>query len=226
MFSGSSIGLQNLCLEHINYHHRVAYLLACWPHIFHKLELRKSNLDNAATSLNAKLAGCRHLSSLILEHCHVLSSTLEAVLRQLCLLHGQLVLKTVCLNLLSSARHFTRSDARKAGFKPSLNLNCCVLLAQFVTNSSTLTDVTLCHDGVDDVKLRVMIDAASKSGSLTTLDLTGNVIGDESCGDVISALFKARSVRTVYLHENSFSAEGRRLMINSLLDREDLRVSL
>ena len=223
---GTPVALQSLCLEHVNYHHRLAYLLSCWPDIFHKLEVRKSNLDSAGARLTEKLSQCRHLTTLVLEHCHVLASTLESVLQQLSALHERLVLRTLCLNLLSSARHFTRSDAKKPGFKPSLSLACCRSLAQFIRGSTTLAELTLCHDAIDDVKLRLLAEAASQSASLTSLDLTGNVIGDEACDDVVALLIQNRRLTTLYLHENSFSADVRRVLINSAVDRDSLKLSL
>lgn len=223
---GTPVGLQSLCLEHVNYHHRLAYLLSCWPDIFHKLEVRKSNLDSSGAKLLEKLSQCRHLSTLVLEHCHVLASTLEVVLQQLSALRERLVLRTLCLNLLSSARHFTRSDARKPGFKPSLSLACCRFLAQFVAGSPTLTELTLCHDAIDDVKLRVLAEATSRSASLTSLDLTGNVIGDEACEDVVAFLINDRKLSILYLHENSFSADVRKALINGAVGKDSLRLSL
>ena len=221
-----SVGLQSLCLEHVNYHHRLAYLLACWPDVFHKLEVRKSNLDSAGPRLAEKLSHCRRLSTLVLEHCHVLPPALETVLTQLSALQGRLVLRSLTLSLLSSARHFTRADARKPGFKPSLSLACCRLLAHFLAGSPTLTELTLCHDAIDDVKLRVLAGAASRSASLTSLDLTGNVIGDDACEDVATLLVGHRKLSTLLLHENSFSSDGRRVLIDSAADRDSLKLSL
>ncbi|KAK7480581.1 hypothetical protein BaRGS_00028157 [Batillaria attramentaria] len=226
VFSECSVGLKSLCLEHVNYHHRVAYLLSCWPPIFEKLEIRKCNLDNVADKLSDKLRHCRNLTTLVLEHCHVLTSSLEAVLRQMCVMHEELVLKTVCLNLLSSARHFTRSDARKPNFKPSVSMTACRLICQFVVDSQTLKELALCHDGIDDVKFQLLTESASMSCSLTSLDLTGNVIGDDAYDDVTTVLLRGKKLQSLFLHENNFSHDTRKLLIKRSLDRDDLKLSL
>ena len=134
------------------------------PDIFHKLEVRKSNLDSAGARLTEKLSQCRHLSTLVLEHCHVLASTLESVLQQLSALHNRLVLRTLCLNLLSSARHFTRSDAKKPGFRTSLSLACCCSLAQFIRGPTTLAELTLCHDAI--TKITQLVVTSDVRGSM------------------------------------------------------------
>ena len=84
----------------------------------------------------------------------------------------------------------------------------------------------MCHDAIDDAKLRLLAEAASQSASLTSLDLTGNVLGDEACDDVVALLIQNRRLTTLYLHENSFSVDVRRVLINSAVDRDSLKLSL
>ncbi|XP_076435888.1 uncharacterized protein LOC143275572 [Babylonia areolata] len=222
-----SLGLQTLCVEHVNYHHRLAYLLSCWPHsLFRRLELRKSNLNSVSQSLRDKLYHGRHLSTLVLEHCHVLSATLESVLQGLCEAWDHLVLTSLTLSLLSTSRHFARQDARKPSFRPSLTLHGCRLLARFLSLSPTLSDMSLCHDGIDDAKVRVLVEAASRSETLTSLDLTGNVIGDASCEDVIAVVTGSRKLSALYLHDNSFGADVRKVLVNCSLEKTSFKLSL
>ena len=95
----------------------------------------------------------------------MLASTLESVLQQLSALHERLVLRTLCLAyLLSSARHFTRSDAKKPGFRTSLSLACCCSMAQFIRGSTTLAELTLCHDAI--TKITQLVVTSDVRGSM------------------------------------------------------------
>lgn len=92
-------------------------------------------------------------------------------------LHAQMALRTLSLTLLSTGRHFARADAKKPTFRPSLSLTGCRLLAQFLADSRTLQELALCHDAIDDMKVRALGEGLARSVSLGSLDLTGNVIG-------------------------------------------------
>lgn len=226
VFTEQSVALRSLALDHVNYHHRVAYLLSSWPSIFEKLEIRKCNLDNTTEKLADKLARCQNLTTLILEHCHVTTATLEALLQQINLMHGQLVLKIVFFNLLSPARHFTRSDAKKHKFKPSLTLACCRYLSQFLAESQTLRELGLCYNGIDDLKFRMLAEATTRSCGLTSLDLTGNIIGDNACDDVIGVMRDTKTLQFLFLHENNFTTAIEKMVIKGSLDRTNLKLSL
>lgn len=226
VFQEAQVALQNLTLEHINYHHRVAYLLSCWPNIFRKLELRKCNLDITADKLVEKLVACRHLSTLVLEHCHVMASTLETLLQQMGCLHAQMALRTLSLTLLSTGRHFARADAKKPTFRPSLSLTGCRLLAQFLADSRTLQELALCHDAIDDMKVRALGEGLARSVSLGSLDLTGNVIGEGAYEDLLAIVDGARTLRALYLHDNCLGAAVRSRLIKSTMDSTNLKLSL
>ena len=132
----------------------------------------------------------------------------------------------VCVFFFFSDRHFTRSDAKKVSFKPSFTLPCAQALSKFISTSSTLQHVILRHNKIHDVIFHVIAEAGTKSTSLQSLDVTGNVIGDDVKNDVIKFMAGAKTLRTLYLHENEIREEVRKVLVEESAGLEDFTLSL
>ncbi|CAL1536230.1 unnamed protein product [Lymnaea stagnalis] len=219
-------GLKTLVLDRFSYHHRVGYVLTCWPDILTGLQVKRCNIDNVAEKVNDKVSNCPELSSLTLENCFVPSHCLCSIVGHIHQQISRLVLTTLELTLLSSTRKFSKNDAKKTFFRPALTIEVCTKLADIVRSSPTLKHLLLSYNGLSDEKAKVLLRSTVESQALVTLDLTGNLIGNDVEDDVIVLLNKATRLKSLLLGDNNITKETRSAIIRGSLSRHDLRLSL
>lgn len=226
VFSGKLMALKTLVLDNFSYHHRIGYILGCWPNFIQNLRIKKSNIDSVAEKVKEKLSLCGELTVLALENCFVpapsLLSIVDHILQRASILH----LTTLELTILSSARKFNRSDAKKAYFKPALTDHICARLADIVRSSPTLRSLLLSYNALSENKARRLLLATPDSPALQTLDLTGNLIGNGIQDDVILVIDSALKLKSLLLGDNGITKETRSAIIQKSLCRQDLHLSL
>ncbi|XP_059153279.1 uncharacterized protein LOC131939049 [Physella acuta] len=219
-------GLKTLVLDHFSYHHRISYILSCWPNVITGLQIKRSNVDSVAERINEKISRCPALASLTLENCFVPTYCLFSIVSHIAQHAPVLNIVTIELTLLSSARKFSKNDAKKTYFRPALTYDVCVELANIVKNSTSLKNLLLSYNGLTDDKAKVLLRSTVESRSLASLDLTGNLIGNDVEEDVILLLSKANQLKSLLLGDNNITKETRSAIIRGSLSRHDLRLSL
>ncbi|KAH9507927.1 hypothetical protein Btru_053243 [Bulinus truncatus] len=218
--------LKTLTLDHFNYHHRISYLLGCWPNVLTSLQVKRSNIDSIAEKINEKLSVCPEMTSLTLENCFVPSHCLLSIVDYMNTHAPSLSITTVEFTLLSSARKFSKNDAKKTYFKPALTTDVCAGIAELVKNSPTLKHLILSYNGLSDEKAKIILQSTVHSRALATLDLTGNLIDNAVEEDVILLLNRATRLKSLLLGDNNITKETRSAIIRGSLSRHDLRLSL
>ncbi|XP_071085098.1 uncharacterized protein [Haliotis cracherodii] len=219
----SAIALKTLTIENCSHMHRIAYVIGCWPNIFHRLEVRRCNLEAAGSEVIIKLKGQGDFYHLRLENCYIPSAKLHDVLKcaQMCN-----KLQVVSLNLLSAKKSFSVMDTHRGTFLPAIDARACSLLHELIVSSPLLEEVTVCHAGLDDVKAGVIIGAVLQSACLKVVDLSGNLITDDVTKDVIDVIKTVKSLRGLMLNNNSFSPEGRKSVVRATSDVTELKLSM
>ena len=223
---GCGVKLKHLVLDHFSYHHRVGYLLNCWPDIFEQLHIRRSNLDNISERINQKISRCRDLTTFRIDNSYVPCGTMLSICRHIRDNVQMSRLHTIELSVVSAGRKFSKSDVKKPSFVSSLSADVCQVLAAVLTSSPSLQHLVLGYNGLADSKARLILQAAAKSTSLLTLDLTGNVITNDVEDDVIQLLKAAPQMTSLLLADNVITAPTRSNVIKASLALHDLRLSL
>ena len=226
VFRDPIVKLRTLVLDHFSYHHRVGYLLNCWPDIFEELHIRRSNIDNISERINQKISNCPDFTTLRIDNSYVPSSTLMSIVRHIKDNVHMLHLHTIELSVISASRKFSKTDVKKPLFVTSLTIDVCHLLAAVLTMSTSLHNLILSFNGLTDERAQIILQGASRSTSLLTLDLTGNVITNNVEDDVIQLLNKAPTLTSLLLGDNVITKPTRSAIIRESLTRHDLRLSL
>ncbi|CAG5121891.1 unnamed protein product [Candidula unifasciata] len=226
VFSERMLALKTLALDNFSYHHRIGYILGCWPNYIQNLRIKKCNIDSVTEKINEKLSLCPDLTSLTLENCFVPVCSLLSIADHILERASILQLTTLELTILSSSRKFNKSDAKKAYFKPALTYQVCSRLADILKSSLTLKTLILSYNGLSGDIARLLLLATPDSLALATLDLTGNLIGNDIQDDVILVISKAVKLKSLLLGDNSITKEARSAIIQKSLCRQDLHISL
>ena len=226
IFRDPVIQLKCLMLDHFSYHHRVSYLLGCWPNILEQIHIRKCNLDSVSGRINEKITGCKQLTVLKLDNCFIPPSTLLSITEHIRNKTGSLRLVTLELSVLSAFRKFSKGEVKKGLFKPALTLPVCESLAQVIEKSASLKHVVLNYDALDDERTRILMQAATVSRSLLTLDLTGNMISNGVEKDVVKLLKTDTPLTSLFLGDNGINSQTRSAIIRESLSKHQLRLSL
>ncbi|XP_041358028.1 uncharacterized protein LOC121374948 [Gigantopelta aegis] len=216
------LSLKSLTVENFQHQHKAAYVIRCWPAIFEKLEIQKCNLEASAPDLLNKIQQSANLVLLSLDFCYIPPSKLRCVLQALVVSCRSL--RVLHLNTLSAKRKFNSADINTQHFRYSMTPEVCEWIKALIESSEVLNELTLCQNGLAE-KAGVILDAVVRSGSLRSLDLTGNGISDDLKDKVIDVI-TARNVKRLILGSNSFTAEGRKAIIGVSIDQDDLQLSL
>ena len=215
------LALRNLTIENFQHQHKAAYVIRCWPAIFEKLEIQKCNLEASVPDLVNKIVQSTNLVLLSLDFCYIPPSKIRTVLQALASCRTLRVLR---LNTLSAKRKFNSSDINTQHFRYSMTQEVCESVRTLIEGGEILNELALCQNGLAE-KAGLILDAVVRSGSLRSLDLTGNGISDDLKEKVMNVI-KAKTVKRLILGSNSFTEEGRKAIIGVSIDRDDLQLSL
>lgn len=218
--------LQTLILDRFSFNHRVGYILDCWPNVFKNLEIKKSNLEGMSEKITNKLSKSSPLEYLSLDNCYMHSSTVRAIVKHIGDAGHFLKLNKLQLTILSSSRRFTKTDTKRPHFKPTITRSVCQALADMITSSTGLRELLLSYNGISTENAKIVLRSVAKIKSLTLLDLTGNLIGNDVEDDVILLISKHPQLTSLFLGDNNITKETRSAIIKESLNRIDLRLSL